>query len=138
MGENLTRSYEGEFKYKSLALTDVSTTYILPVLKECLEYLDGCVSNGGSALVHCYAGISRSATICIAYLMWSENLSLGAAYSMVERARSVAQPNEGFKSQLRVFESLGSNLGNLEQYLSRQPKRTPYRALSSDDWDSIL
>ena len=140
VGENLTRSFEGEFEYKTVAVMDTSSTNVLPTFRESLLFLHGCISNGGAALVHCYAGISRSATICIAYLMWSENLSLGAAYSLVERARSVAQPNDGFKCQLQIFESLGSSLGNLDKYLSSpaNARRTRCRELSSDDWDAIL
>lgn len=119
---------------------DTVSTNVLASLKECLLFLDDCISKGGTALVHCYAGVSRSATICIAYLMWSENLSLGAAYSMVETARIEAQPNEGFKRQLYIFESLGSKLENLDQYLSLQvhSRQSPQRELSSDDWEPIL
>jgi len=140
VGENLTQSYQGEFKYKTLYLTDVVSTDILPVFKESLEFLHDCISNDGVALVHCYAGISRSATICIAYLMWSEDLSLGAAYSVVERARSVVQPNDGFRVQLQVFESLGSDLGKLDEYLARHPPATRRRhsEFSSDDWEALL
>lgn len=66
--------------------------------------------------MHCFAGISRSATVCIGYLMWKLNLSLGAAYSLVEGARKCTQPNKGFKKQLEVFENLGGDLGLLEDW----------------------
>ena len=140
VGENLTQSYKREFEYKTLSLTDVSTTNILPVFKESLEYLDDCISNDGAALVHCYAGISRSATICIAYLMWRENLSLGAAYSLVHDARSIVQPNDGFRVQLQIFESLGADLGKLDEYLVKHPPviRRRHSEFSSDDWGDYM
>lgn len=140
VGENLTQSYQGDFIYKTLRLTDVTTTDILPALRESLEFLDSCISDDGAALVHCYAGISRSATICIAYLMWRENLSLGAAYSLVHDARSVVQPNDGFRIQLQIFESLGADLGKLDEYLVKHPPATRRRQseFSSDDWESML
>lgn len=140
LGENLTQSYRGDFEYKTLFLADLPTADILPVFREGLEYLDNCISNDGAALVHCYAGISRSATICIAYLMWRENLSLGAAYSVVHDARSVVQPNDGFRIQLQIFESLGADLGKLDEYLVKHPPAMRHRhsEFSSDDWESML
>jgi len=48
--------------------------------------------------------------------MWKLNLSLGAAYSLVEGARKCTQPNRGFKKQLEVFENLGGDLTLLEQW----------------------
>lgn len=96
----------------------------------------------GGALIHCFAGISRSATICIGYLMWKENLSLGAAYSMVERARPCTMPNRGFQSQLQAFESLGSNLDLLDQYntcfdfhYQNHHMKDPSKELSSDEFE---
>ena len=140
MGENLSRSFEEDFEYKTLAIMDTDSENVLMHFRESLLFLDDCISHGGAALVHCYAGISRSATICIAYLMWNQNLSLGAAYSLVEGARRVAQPNDGFKGQLQIFENLGSDLGNLDQYLAAQTHmhRSRTRELSSDDFDSIF
>lgn len=58
-------------------------------------------------LVHCQAGISRSATIVIAYCMWKERLSAAAATAVVSAARDAIWPNMGFKTQLQEFERLG-------------------------------
>jgi hypothetical protein len=58
-------------------------------------------------LVHCQAGISRSATILIAYIMWKERLSAAAATAVVSAARDAIWPNLGFKTQLQEFEKLG-------------------------------
>lgn len=84
-------------------------------------------------MVHCFAGISRSATICIAYLMWKLSLSLGAAHFMVESARPCTQPNDGFKAQLQMFESLGCDLDRLEHWNSQQVSNVQH--LSSDEFD---
>ena len=49
-----------------------------------------------NVLVHCLAGISRSATIVIAYLMKRRKLTLNQAYNKVKRHREEVNPNTGF------------------------------------------
>lgn len=76
-------------------------------------------------LVHCQAGVSRSAAIVIAYCMWKEHLSADAATALVTAARSVVWPNAGFKCQLQEFEELrwdASRWGgwSMDKYLSKQ------------------
>ncbi len=50
------------------------------------------------------AGISRSATIVIGYLMTTENMSLESAYKFVRKKRSLSFPNTGFVKQLKDYE----------------------------------
>ena len=52
-------------------------------------------------LVHCYAGVSRSATIIIAYLMKIMKWDLNTAFDFVKHKRVVAKPNDGFMNQLQ-------------------------------------
>lgn len=54
-------------------------------------------------LVHCLAGISRSVTVTVAYLMQKMNLSLNDAYHFVKRKKSIS-PNFNFMGQLLDFE----------------------------------
>ena len=58
-----------------------------------------------SVLVHCMAGVSRSATIVLAYLMQCHGLSLATAFRHVRQRRPIIQPNAGFCSQLRGWEA---------------------------------
>uniref|UniRef100_A0A8C8RKK6 Dual specificity phosphatase 7 n=1 Tax=Pelusios castaneus TaxID=367368 RepID=A0A8C8RKK6_9SAUR len=61
-------------------------------------------------LVHCLAGISRSVTVTVAYLMQKMNLSLNDAYDFVKRKKSNISPNFNFMGQLLDFErTLGLN-----------------------------
>lgn len=60
-------------------------------------------------LVHCFAGVSRSATIVIAYLMQEHGLAYRDALAFVKQKRNHIHPNEGFKRQLQSFQrELGS------------------------------
>jgi atypical dual specificity phosphatase len=57
-----------------------------------------------AVLVHCSAGVSRSATIVIAHLMQTRGLSLDTALTLVREKRSIVHPNDGFVEQLRHLE----------------------------------
>ncbi|RWS26366.1 hypothetical protein B4U80_00010 [Leptotrombidium deliense] len=58
-----------------------------------------------SVLVHCAAGISRSTTLVIAYLMKYEHMKLQDAYALVKLKRTCAYPRDTFLKQLAMFAS---------------------------------
>jgi len=55
-------------------------------------------------LVHCFAGMSRSATIVIAYLLATTPMTTEEATEFVRSKRSVIRPNYGFTNQLKEYE----------------------------------
>ncbi|XP_042315007.1 dual specificity protein phosphatase 13-like isoform X2 [Sceloporus undulatus] len=57
----------------------------------------------GKVFVHCAMGLSRSATLVLAYLMIHENLTLVEALKSVDSHRGIC-PNTGFLSQLRALD----------------------------------
>ncbi|XP_078408041.1 dual specificity protein phosphatase 19 isoform X2 [Cetorhinus maximus] len=61
-------------------------------------------NKNGIVLVHCNAGVSRSASIAIGYLMWENGLSFKDAFSIVKNARQTINPNPGFMEQLRNYQ----------------------------------
>lgn len=57
-------------------------------------------------LIHCHAGISRSVSIVIAYLMKYHNKSFDKALEIVKKIRPIAQPNDDFTKQLKLYEKI--------------------------------
>ncbi|NXU10721.1 DS13B phosphatase, partial [Pardalotus punctatus] len=57
-------------------------------------------SSGGKVFVHCAMGVSRSATLVLAFLMIHENMTLVDALKTVSAHRNIC-PNPGFLGQLR-------------------------------------
>ena len=58
----------------------------------------------GPILVHCAAGVSRSATVVLAALMQLERMTLKQAFLMVKARRSIVYPNKGFLATLLALE----------------------------------
>ena len=82
--------------------------------KECLAFIHKYRSQNKNVLVHCGAGISRSTTIVLAYLIQHLDLSLDDAFVLVQQKRSRVCPNSGFWNQLVEFEKTNKGLGCLQ------------------------
>ena len=68
--------------------------------------------------MHCAAGMSRSPTIIISYLMRALNMSLLDAFAMVKHKRSCIFPNNGFIKQLILYENtlFGKTTISMDEY----------------------
>ncbi|KAF9115072.1 tyrosine/serine/threonine protein phosphatase pps1 [Mortierella sp. AM989] len=75
-------------------------------LENCVAFVDEARKANSRILIHCRVGVSRSATIVIAYLMAHYNLSLVDAYLMVRARRLsvIIQPNLLFMYELLQWE----------------------------------
>ncbi|KAG6844253.1 hypothetical protein H0H87_008425 [Tephrocybe sp. NHM501043] len=69
---------------------------------------------GKKILIHCSAGISRSPTIAVAFLVKVCGLTLKDALGRVVRARPVVRPNAGFFDQLKRLEISVRSVGSLD------------------------
>lgn len=104
----LPNELERNFTYLRLDLDDDQKVNIMDAIETCYNFIEECRNEGGKVLVHCQAGISRSAAVVIAYLMKEEGMSLRDAFFYVKSKRSQIGPNVGFFRQLTEFEvSLG-------------------------------
>ena len=74
-------------------------------IKETGEFIRGAIEGGGQVLVHCFAGVSRSASVVIAYLMRYHNMTYSQACAHVRDRRPWINPNPGFVNQLKRYET---------------------------------
>ncbi|XP_069320394.1 dual specificity protein phosphatase 21 [Eulemur rufifrons] len=58
----------------------------------------------GRTLLHCVAGVSRSAALCLAYLMKYHSMTLLDAHTWTKSRRPIIRPNNGFWEQLIRYE----------------------------------
>jgi protein-tyrosine phosphatase len=64
------------------------------------EIISEAAKESKNVLVHCYAGMSRSPTLIMAYLMIEYKLNLDQALKLVKERRTFIAPNKGFLRQL--------------------------------------
>jgi len=96
------------FIRKSFKVQDNGTQQLAPLFSECIDFIHEARMKNGGCLVHCLMGISRSATICVAYIMALTNWSWKMAFHAIKGYRHHVDPNSNFKSQLTNFEVAGS------------------------------
>nr|XP_011738377.1 dual specificity protein phosphatase 1 [Macaca nemestrina] len=102
---NCPNHFEGHYQYKSIPVEDNHKADISSWFNEAIDFIDSIKNAGGRVFVHCQAGISRSATICLAYLMRTNRVKLDEAFEFVKQRRSIISPNFSFMGQLLQFES---------------------------------
>lgn len=87
-----------------IPVKDVDYADLLIHLPRACAFIHQALKDGGIVLVHCEQGLSRSATVVAAYLMFSRRISSTDALEIIRRAREQVWPNPGFHQQLVLFE----------------------------------
>lgn len=88
--------FQNDFVYKVIEVGDVASANLLRHLPAAIQFIKDGMRQGG-VLVHCFAGVSRSATCVIAYLMQERQMQFEQAFSFVSKRRPVVFPNMGFQ-----------------------------------------
>ncbi|MGH0177981.1 UNVERIFIED_CONTAM: hypothetical protein FKN15_076189 [Acipenser sinensis] len=91
-------------EYVKVPLADVPHSPISLYFDSVADKIHSVGRKRGAVLVHCAAGVSRSATLCLAYLMKYHRMSLAEAHAWVKSRRPVIRPNAGFWKQLIEYE----------------------------------
>lgn len=94
----------------------------------CNDFIHAARLRDGNVLIHCLAGMSRSVTVAVAYIMSATNLSWKEALKVVRAGRAVANPNLGFQKQLEEFEG-----ARITEERRRLKERYPSLALVKQD-----
>ena len=114
--------HEGGITYwqKSIDDDDDAASEMAASLKDVAAFIHGAISGGGVCLVHCAAGISRSATAVLAYLILHTKLTLREAFGAVISARRPVWPNDGFMRALIALEdaSRGTASLSIDEYVA--------------------
>ncbi|XP_048952218.1 dual specificity protein phosphatase 8 isoform X2 [Canis lupus baileyi] len=93
-----------ESRFMRIPINDNYCEKLLPWLDKSIEFIDKAKLSSCQVIVHCLAGISRSATIAIAYIMKTMGMSSDDAYRFVKDRRPSISPNFNFLGQLLEYE----------------------------------
>ncbi|XP_071450525.1 dual specificity protein phosphatase 3-like [Hetaerina americana] len=85
--------------YKGFPAADLLSFDLSQYFAEAANFIEIALQNKGKVLVHCYQGISRSATLVIAYLMLKCGMTAQEAIKTVRSKREII-PNNSFLRQL--------------------------------------
>mmetsp|Transcript_39511 Transcript_39511/g.50998 ORF Transcript_39511/g.50998 Transcript_39511/m.50998 type:complete len:563 (+) Transcript_39511:444-2132(+) len=103
---NFFEEEKDSFTYRSFRLYDSKEEEIIWFIYQAFDFIEEARQKGTNILVHCIEGVSRSCTICIAYLMWSKAMSYEQAFDHVREQRGVCSPNIGFVCQLLEWQKI--------------------------------
>ncbi|XP_015282581.1 PREDICTED: dual specificity protein phosphatase 22-A-like [Gekko japonicus] len=93
-----------DMTYLCISASDSSNQNLLQHFKESIRFVHECRLHGGRCLIHCLAGVSRSTTLVIAYLMTVTNFGWEECLAAIKTVRSYVSPNFGFQQQLQEYE----------------------------------
>lgn len=93
-----------DHQFMRIPVNDNYSEKLLPHFNKAFHFLDKVRQANGCVLVHCLAGISRSPTIAIAYVMRHLRVSSEEAYRYVKSKRASISPNFNFLGQLLEYE----------------------------------
>ncbi|XP_012270303.1 dual specificity protein phosphatase MPK-4 [Orussus abietinus] len=97
---------------KYIQVTDMPREDLLTYFDDSYQFIQNALESGGRILVHCYFGVSRSATIVIAYIMKKQGISYYSAFETVKTKRCFVGPNPGFEAQLKLYREMNFSIDN--------------------------
>lgn len=109
--------------YMNICIEDDDTENIYQYFWPCILHIRQVLQSGSSILIHCHAGISRSASIVVAYLMYANRRSTDDDDRSVDEiirkisVKRTIDPNPGFHTQLETFSKHCQTISHLPSVL---------------------
>lgn len=99
LGKGMKGNFD-QITYKIMQIDDSLEQNISSIIGEALDFISESQRNNCNVLIHCVSGISRSASIVIAYMMDKYKLNYDQAFTHVKSKRDIIRPNTNFVRQL--------------------------------------
>ncbi len=104
IGDNRSQQARKHAEYAKvwvIHLIDEEASDIQAHFADTRHFINAIFAQGGAVLVHCWAGISRSPTIVMAYLIQEFGMTYRQAFAYVMKKRKIICPNPSFVKQLK-------------------------------------
>ena len=79
VAQGLTPKFPSLFNYKVINVLDCPSANLKQFFPTCISYIKQAIASGGTVLVHCFAGVSRSTSTVCAYLMQEHGMTFNSA-----------------------------------------------------------
>lgn len=88
-----------------IRIDDIGEEAILEYLDDSTEFIRTALNENpkNKVLVHCFQGVSRSATIVCAYLIATAGMTAIESIEFAQSKRGIVSPNNGFRQQLVTY-----------------------------------
>jgi dual specificity phosphatase 12 len=126
--KELDNYHPAYFKYLRLDLNDIPSQDLTKALNKSYHFMKKAIDEGGIVFVHCFAGVSRSSSQIIDYLMMNKTMSFERSLNYVRRKHSRTNPNSGFQHQLAAKDPTKKTMIN--RYSNGYP------IIHQDSWNS--
>uniref|UniRef100_A0A182Y4V5 protein-serine/threonine phosphatase n=1 Tax=Anopheles stephensi TaxID=30069 RepID=A0A182Y4V5_ANOST len=137
---NVTREidnfFPGLFHYCNVRVYDDEKTDLLRHWDNTFKFISRAKMEGSKVLVHCKMGISRSASVVIAYAMKANGWNFEHALRHVKEKRSCIKPNKNFLMQLETYQGMLDAMKNKEK-LQRSKSETNLKLAGAKEGRSL-
>jgi hypothetical protein len=98
--------WENQYQYLRIGVLDLPSESIRKHFDKAFQFIDEKLQNKtNKILVHCSAGISRSPTLVLAYMIKKYQMKFDEAFNKMRQLRQIVDPNVSFILQLRDWET---------------------------------
>lgn len=132
MTREIDNFFPGMFDYLNVRVYDDEKTNLLKHWDNTFKYITQAHKTGSKVLVHCKMGVSRSASVVIAYAMKAYAYNFSTALRYVKLRRNCIKPNKSFLQQLETYQGMLDAMKNKEK-LQRSKSETNLRTSSAKD-----
>lgn len=96
--------FENDKRYLHISIRDDSNANIKDKFDAVFNFIENAKQKNLKVFVHCQVGRSRSVSFVVAYLMYTNKITLNKALDFVQKKRPMANPNGNFIKQLKDYE----------------------------------
>lgn len=122
--------FRKEYKYLHVRAQDNIYYNLMKHFHEAADFIQQSLASNGRVLVHCFAGVSRSTSLVLAYLIKYEGMTFKEGLALCRGKRPIVNPNPSFVSQLKKWEAVHLRGAQDDQGANLElPKRETYESI---------
>lgn len=136
--QDLGSPFVDDVKYLEIPVMDKEKEEIYQYFITAFKFIDQALNDNNKIFIHCMAGVSRSSTITISYLMLKNKWSMVNCLQFVKSKRKIICPNVGFSNQLLIWHQYLKYSQYDQSKINQQSFKQFYSKISNDSNGTLL